>query len=370
MNIYLLRSPEYDKAEYHDVIRFLTSFEGPFKFFPTEDVEELDDIDAVQKEIDRTDFYRMISPNRMVQAEALDIPRTVNVATWEDLFEWTQMNRRHLGIPRTDFVILLTSLNNEYNWFSASAPSKELNGFVHTAQWKHYVRSSATFPVAYLVVSLVLQRLMFSDVKELLKGIHQHPLGCFNDYCQHKKEIILKLRTADICSDCLAVLKTKTIPTVIQQVLEIFEAVRVRMLFSHNFKQTLQPSRLFVKQGRIFLPDYGNIEIRLTPLEKTLYLFFLNHPEGVMLHSLVDHRKELRQLYGRFTNSGMLTEVHSRIEELVSVINNGVSEKISKIKAAFVKALGKDLADFYIIKGPNGHAKRVELNHQLLFIVE
>jgi hypothetical protein len=33
--------------------------------------------------------------------------------------------------------------------------------------------------------------------------------------------------------------------------------------------------------NRIFLPDFGNIEIKLRPLEKALYILYLNHPEGL-----------------------------------------------------------------------------------------
>jgi hypothetical protein len=46
--------------------------------------------------------------------------------------------------------------------------------------------------------------------------------------------------------------------------------------------------------------------------------------------------------------------------------NNLAVEKISKIKAAFVKAIGDELAKFYYIQGGNGEVKKVELDRGLV----
>jgi hypothetical protein len=40
-------------------------------------------------------------------------------------------------------------------------------------------------------------------------------------------------------------------------------------------------------------------------------------------------------------------------------------EKISKIKAAFVKAIGEELAKHYYIHGGNGEVKKVSLDREL-----
>ena len=46
-------------------------------------------------------------------------------------------------------------------------------------------------------------------------------------------------------------------------------------------------SRLFVTtDNRLFLPEYNNIEIELTPKFKAVYFLFLNHPEGIILKNL------------------------------------------------------------------------------------
>ena len=58
--------------------------------------------------------------------------------------------------------------------------------------------------------------------------------------------------------------------------------------------------------------------------------------------------------------------MRNRIDEMVNITSNSAVEKISKIKAAFVKAIGDELAKFYYIQGGNGEVKKVELERTKL----
>ena len=63
--------------------------------------------------------------------------------------------------------------------------------------------------------------------------------------------------------------------------------------------QSVKLSRLKItKQFKIYLTDYENEEIKMGPLPKTVFLFFLRHPEGVMFSHLQDYREELKMIYG------------------------------------------------------------------------
>ena len=367
MNIHLVRSEEFSPQSFNELIAFLQSFDGPVRFmaagssvdFPEAavDVEDVDEEKFLKQE--EISFQEMICHNILLPEKRLTV-------SWPNLFEACQQYREENNLPANELVILLTDIANEHNWFSALDPSNTYNGFVHTSEWEHFVKCSEVFPVAYLVASLILQKHMFTDMKMLMQSVHKFPLGCINDFCEHKSQIMLKLRTADVCHDCMNLLKDNLEPPEIQQALNIFEGVRLRMLFNQSFRQNQKPSKLQVtNRGRIFLPDYGNIEIKLTPLEKTLYLFFLNHPEGMMLHDLVDHKEKLRGIYAHISTSGLLAEIHSRIDSLVDVTSNSVNEKISKIKAAFVKVLGKELATHYYIQGEHSDKKFVPLKQEL-----
>jgi hypothetical protein len=51
---------------------------------------------------------------------------------------------------------------------------------------------------------------------------------------------------------------------------------------------------------------------------------------------------------------------------MANITSNSAAEKISKIKAAFVKAIGDELAKNYYIQGGNGEVKKVGLDRDLV----
>jgi hypothetical protein len=247
------------------------------------------------------------------------------------------------------------------------------NGFIHTSDWNHFIKCQDSFPIAFEVIALILQKHMFNDYNEARTSVHVDPIGCVNDLCLEKKNIILKLRTADVCADCMTKLKEKLSVADIQHALLIMESLRVKMLFSQNFKQNVPLSRLVMEEkGKIILPEFGNIEIKLMPLEKTVYKFYLEHPEGVSFSDLKDYQEELVNYYMNYTNDDdgdrayVKKVITERIEKLVNITNNTAAEKVAKIKAAFVKAIGDELAKHYYIQGGNGEIKRVLLDRGLV----
>ena len=56
----------------------------------------------------------------------------------------------------------------------------------------------------------------------------------------------------------------------------------------------------------------------------------------------------------------------NRIDDMANITSNSAAEKISKIKAAFVKAIGDELARHYYIQGGNGEVKKVDLSRDLV----
>jgi hypothetical protein len=99
-----------------------------------------------------------------------------------------------------------------------------------------------------------------------------------------KKEIVLKLRTADICQDCMNLISGKITMPELYHCLNIMGSLREKMLFAQNFKQSSPLSKMmFDHKNRIFLPEFGNIEIKLRPLEKALFILFLQNPTGNLL---------------------------------------------------------------------------------------
>lgn len=120
------------------------------------------------------------------------------------------------------------------------------------------------------------------------------------------------------------------------------------------------------KDFRITLPDFHNLEIELTPLPKAVFLFFLRHPEGVMLKHLCDHRTELLEIYKLISYRETWDEMVRSINELIDPTKNSINEKCSRIKEAFVRHFDVRLAQNYFITGDRGKEKRITLNRDLV----
>ena len=133
----------------------------------------------------------------------------------------------------------------------------------------------------------------------------------------------------------------------------------------------LKPSRLIIdEQFRIWLPDYNNMEILLTPLPKTLYFFILNHADGIRLKELPAFRKELLQIYAKIGNRLNLDQMKKSINDLTDMRSNSVHEKCSRIREAFTSKIKNGTADLYYISGTRNQPKRILLQQTLISFPE
>ena len=306
-----------------------------------------------------------ISESRMISN---DYPKQIKIVKWDVLFDKCNDFRVANNIDKHDYVILLTELANEKNWFAAGDPSDKLNFFVHTDQWGFFIACDPRFPIAYEVMAAILHRLMFKNYNELKNYYHNVARGCVNDFCENKKDITFKLRTADICPDCQEILLQKGInPAITNQIFKTLDDIRGQMLFRERFKTTHQPSRIKIKgpKQKIFFADLANAELRLTPLEKTVFLLFLQIEDGLQLNQLCEHQQWLEDTY-KLLGNGTVAEMRNSIEQLINPVENSVSEKISRIRNKIEQLTGNDLSDYYVIEGPRGERKKIKLDRNLV----
>lgn len=128
-------------------------------------------------------------------------------------------------------------------------------------------------------------------------------------------------------------------------------------------------SRLVIDdQFRIWLPDYKNLEINLTPLPKTLYIFILKQAEGIRLKELAQYRKEILAIYAKIGNRLNLEQMKKSVSDLTDMRSNSVHEKCSRIRNAFSEKLHDSIASQYYIKGSRNQAKVISLNRSLIVL--
>ena len=100
--------------------------------------------------------------------------------------------------------------------------------------------------------------------------------------------------------------------------------------------------------GEFHLPNDYRL-VYLNPIERTIYLFFLNHPEGIQADALPLHWQELYKLYAHesvFDNKQLILNT---IQSLCSESKSLFYTSVSRIKKKFITALGTRKAQHYII---------------------
>lgn len=105
----------------------------------------------------------------------------------------------------------------------------------------------------------------------------------------------------------------------------------------------------------------GELELPLTPLYKTLYIFFFKHLEGVRLKNLSEYKTELEEIYKRLSRSDNNMKVLDNIKELVNPHSGSFSQKKSKINSIVSSTLDKTMVEYYKIIGERGGTFKIKL---------
>ena len=130
--------------------------------------------------------------------------------------------------------------------------------------------------------------------------------------------------------------------------------------------EAVKLSRLRItRQFKILLVDY-DMEIKMGPLPKTVFLFYLRHPEGVKFTYLQDHVDELRNIYGHVSVNDDPVKMDESIASLTDPLNNSICEKCAAIKKAFMLKVNDNVARNYYITGMQGGEKGIALDRNLV----
>ena len=101
------------------------------------------------------------------------------------------------------------------------------------------------------------------------------------------------------------------------------DGIRKHFMFRERSEFFNQPSRIEIKgyNHRIFLTDLGNLEVKLNPKERTFFIFFLKHPEGVQLSQLMDHVYEIKYLYEKFSKRSSTDIINEAATRMVDPLD-------------------------------------------------
>lgn len=404
MLVHLIRTKGVSDELYFGCYEFLNQFVGPYSFELSDKPREItikDEIRFVKPEDPRYDTKEKIRYSQyMPPAESKIQERK----SWRDLFRINNKYRKstndfdsqrnvlsddnqyhssfdsnealvaedRLDYIRTEapyIVILLTEHANHENWFVGYDPNLKGNYFIHTDGWDHFTSGDPRYPVCYHIASTLLKHAMFDNPQEMGNYMHYQSKGCMMDFCQNKSEVMLKLRTADVCPECQNLIRAKQITHMqLRYTFDVMEDIRRQLLFKDRYDLLRQATPMLIKgrAQKIVLPEMGMLQIGLSPTERAVYLLFLNHPEGIRLAEMGEYKAELRGILNKVSPSDSRETIEGQLENLCEYNSNSLSEKMSRIKRKFDDKLGSAMAEHYYIKGPNGGIKKIDLDRNYL----
>lgn len=122
-----------------------------------------------------------------------------------------------------------------------------------------------------------------------------------------------------------------------------------------------RPGRAYIDtKGMLVLPDAGDARIRLTPMERTLYILFLRYPEGINADELWRYWDELCEIYGSQTVYDDIDLIEDAVEGICDEEKVTWYTNVSRIKRKVSDRIGKRAAEQYIIRRGEDGLYRIE----------
>lgn len=322
MKVYLTSTPEFSTDVLNEVALILGKIPGELEFILGKPL---------------TDQQVRLSNPDLTDIELIDS------LSFDELFGLCGAFRAIKEIPQDAYVVLVTSIENNMDWFSAFNGK---NIFIHGIDWEYYTKRDAKFGIAYQVLENIFQSQIELDLNDVKNepNIHMDSIGCINDFCQKKKDVMLKLRTADICDSCIdRAIEKRVDPLILQHIIESVEGLRKAFINSNRINATIQPLPVHIDNKRSI--RIGDHDIKMVALQKVLFIFFLKNLEGVKTKLVCEHQDELFELYLEIRKSGE----KEKIKNMFDPVEPSFKVHKSKLNKVLIALLGKKLAEYYII---------------------
>ena len=239
------------------------------------------------------------------------------------------------------------------------------NYFVQVTEWELFFGTEieVSFLLCYHVMAWLLKRKLFSSEDEVMAAVHTKAKGCMMDFCQDKRDITLKIRTADVCPVCLNIIKSEDVPfNFLNQVFSLWEEIRKNIVFRERAEFLNKMGRIIINPSKktLFFPEYGDILVKLQPKEMAFYQLFISEPNGINLNSLRDHANTLKHYYFMLTGKDDI----SAVENIYDIHDNVASQLISRINKKLVDNLGETLASYYTIERTMNEPHKIIINRE------
>ncbi len=333
MNVTITCTPEYSQAKLEEIVALLKSIPGELNF-------------SKGRPLGPTQFKRL---NK--KFEEISQINSLSFDEYFDLIDGYREFREE--IADNDFVILISSIRNNQNWFSAF---KQRNIFIQGDEWDLISAVDSKFGIAYQCVENIFQSLIELDIDNVISepNIHMSPLGCINDFCGYKPDILKKFQTANICESCYQRAINKGINDfILAHIISIIEEIRKEFVISRRLQSQTKLDKVIVDgQGNIHI---GDRMIKLETLPKVMYIGFLKQIEGIPTNKLCDNKGQFDEIYKVLKSNpddkAITKMCCNKIQhkDKIERIKPTFETYRSKIRMALKEKLGDVLSNFYAI---------------------
>jgi len=280
---------------------------------------------------------------------------------FEDLFGICSIYRNSRNIQDEIYVVFISPFANSDDWFSA------VNGediFIYPKSWENIVNilpDQEIYATAYNIIVNLFQSLLeitYKNYENHPNIIHMVSIGCLNDFCKRRAEYIIKLRTGYICDRCIEAANEKNISNdIIIQLYLTIKHIRKKFMNFDRIVEVFEPEKLTItSDGDIIV---GSKTLKLPALQKTIYILFINHLDGIDARKLQsDYLEELKKIYSLFRNRNFTNPIENlrypNFQYHKSCLNKSLKYQIGKYKS-----------ENYIIKNFHSNGKyrfKISLN--------
>jgi hypothetical protein len=290
MKVHITSIPGYSKENIEQVVSLLSEVNGEISYSSCEPI---------------TPEQLMLIDEKFENFEG------IKSLSFQDFFKITNKFKVIKSIPKEDIVVVLSPIRHDLNWFSGTSGN---NIFVDTRSWEYITDSDSKYGIAYQIIENIFQLLVGIEYDNAVSdpNVHRTSIGCINDMCGNKMEVISKLRSAYICVSCQKRALNKNVSRVILlQIISTIQKIRDGLMNFDLIINSFEPLHTLVAEdGDIKIGDHS---IDMPALPRSLFLFFLANEEGVNVASLDDkpNKEKLLYIYHKLRPGGKKESVDS-----------------------------------------------------------
>jgi hypothetical protein len=125
------------------------------------------------------------------------------------------------------------------------------------------------------------------------------------------------------------------------------------------------------KDFKILINNNENLEIKLSHLTKTIFIFFLFNKEDIHIKELIHHEKMLLSIYKHVSNQLSHDRMKESIQELINPNNDAIYTHFSRLKKEIQNHFEPYAAKYYLVSGRKGEPKKISLpKEKIIFEVK